>query len=207
MSNLLHRHLPRLSAEHYGGRAVIHWVLSIADRKTGWLDDLAHAQIRELLLHACTRHVLLCPAYCFMPDHMHLLLMGTTAVSEQRGAMTLFRRHLNAVLASKTLALQKQAYDHVLREHEREHNAFEKVAWYILENPVRAGLVEGRREWRYSGCMVPGCPGWNVFDECHWLRFWKEYTRCCTGEEQKSHAIPGAATKKEAENESECSRA
>ena len=40
----------------------------------------------------------------------------------------------------------------------REHEAFSAVAYYILENPVRAGLAEEFSRWEYSGCCVPGYP-------------------------------------------------
>ena len=93
------------------------------------------------------------------------------------------------------MRLQKQAYDHVLKAHERERNAFEKIAWYILENPVRVGLVKDRDKWAYSGCIVPGFPDWKpsgchavtgaatglatneVRKNVYWPRFWREYER------------------------------
>lgn len=176
-----HGHLPRLSDSHYRGLAVVHWVHAARDRKTGWLDAVWHARFRELMVHALTRYEILCPAYCLMPDHAHILWVGVSDESDQRKANAFLRRHVNAMLAEKQVCLQKQAYDHVLREKEREKNAFEKTAWYILENPVRAGLAKERSEWTYSGCVIPGHPGWSVFHDEYWRRFWEECEERATG--------------------------
>jgi REP element-mobilizing transposase RayT len=191
MNELLHSHLPRLDGAHYCGPAVVHWVFTIADRRTGWLDDALHGHIRELMLHTVVRCELLCPVYCLMPDHVHLLWMGMSEATDQRKACTFLRRHLNLALKDRGVCLQKQAYDHVLREQDRERNAFEKIAWYILENPVRAGLVKDRAEWGYCGCVAPGFPGWKVWHDQYWPRFWCEYQAI---REEKSHGLSPAAT-------------
>jgi REP element-mobilizing transposase RayT len=203
-----HSHLPRLDKAHYQGAAIVHWTFAMEDRAVGWLDDLAHARIRELLVHMVCRYELVCPVYCVMPDHIHMILMGISSLSDQRKAVLFLRRQLNGLLGVSDVRLQKQAYDHVLREQEREQGAFEKIAWYVLENPLRAGLVKSREEWKYSGCVVFGHPGWNVFHDEFWDSFWKEYevsrrrkshglAPAATIEDYKqreSHALPGAAT-------------
>jgi len=191
MTNETHRHLPRLSPEFYRERSLVHWVFTVDQRLTGWLDDFSHARIREVLLHTVVRYDLLCPVYCLMPDHMHVLMMGISEGSDQQQAVVFMRRHLNAVLDFHGVSLQKQAYDHVLREDERERMAFEKIAWYILENPVRAGLVKERSGWRFSGCSVPGHPSWSVFHNEYWPCFWAEYEASVR---RSPHALAGAAT-------------
>ena len=154
----------------------------MAGRTTGWLDAVFHARLREVLLHAAVRYRLLSPVYCLMPDHMHLLLMGTQAVSDQTPAVAFVRRHINRLLACGGLfELQKQAYDHVLREPERERGAFCAIAWYIAENPVRAKLTQQADEWSCTGCMVPGHPEWSVFHSEYWPCFWREYESVCQG--------------------------
>src|SRR5690606_30896566 len=132
--------LPRLSPESYRGNAAVHWTMTIEHRATGWLDAAHHTALRELLLHTCHRYALACPAYCVMPDHGHFLWIGLDPTSDQRLAAAWFRRHWNSLLAP-TYALQRQAHDHVLRDTEREQNAFAAIATYILQNPERAHLV------------------------------------------------------------------
>lgn len=169
-------HLPRLAPEAYRGLAMVHWSMSLDGRFAGWLDDTSHAWMRELALHTAVRYDLLIPAYCAMPDHLHLLAVGTSSASDQKQGMAFLRRHLNDLLATRYRArLQRQSYDNVLREQDRERGAFQKVAFYVLENPVRKGLVASANQWPSSGCIVPGHPGWNVFHSDYWDCFWREY--------------------------------
>jgi REP element-mobilizing transposase RayT len=177
----MQRHLPRLEQSQYLGMSGVHWNFTTEARKRGWLNDLVHARFREILLHAAVRYQMVCPMYCLMPDHMHLLLLGVDSASDQLGAIKFLRRHINAVLAASQTELQKQAYDHRLRENESGRSAFQAIAWYVAENPVRAGLVKEARDWPYTGCMVVGHPSWDVFHTQYWDSFWLEHNRMCMG--------------------------
>jgi putative transposase len=88
-------------------------------------------------------------AYCLMPDHVHLLIgVGN-------------RRSIGAIVGGwKSLCYQarrrrgyaerfwqRSFYDHALRREEDVR----VVARYILENPVRAGLVRDSFEYPLSG--------------------------------------------------------
>ncbi|MBI2439845.1 MAG: hypothetical protein HYV35_00550 [Lentisphaerae bacterium] len=97
--------------------------------------------------------------------------MGTNTDSDQQLGMAFFRRHLNPILAP--YRLQKQAYDHILRESECEKNAFQSLVFYILENPVRRELVLQRQKYKHSGSLVPGYPDINLALDDNWLRFWQ----------------------------------
>lgn len=165
--------LPRLEPQFYRGTAVIHWSMSIAGRKTGWLTDHFHAHFRETMLHTAARQNLLCPAYCLMPDHIHLMWMGTTPASDQKQGMKFLREHLGEKL--KPFAFQHQAYDHVLRDNERKRQAFAMICFYILDNPRRATLFERAPEWRFSGAIVPGFPTLNPTEDGFWRIFWEVY--------------------------------
>ena len=165
--------LPRLAPEFYRGDAVVHWTMSFVWRASGWLTDEFHLRFRELLLHAASREGLFCPVYCLMRDHLHLVWMGLRADSDQRNGMAFLRTHLKPLLAPARL--QKQPQDSVLRDEERRRNAFGKVCWYVLLNPLKAELVKDPREWRYSGAVVPGYPKLDVFADDYWAKFWKLY--------------------------------
>jgi len=86
-------YLPRLPREYYQADAVVHWTLPISHRQQGWLTDPFHAAFRELMLHTADREGLLCPAYCLMPDHLHLIWMGLRRDSDQRNGW-LFYGHI-----------------------------------------------------------------------------------------------------------------
>ena len=153
----------------------MHWTMTVKDRETGWLDPLFHARFREVMLHMLIRYRLTCPVYCLMPEHVHLLWMGVAQASDQLNAIRLFRRILNMVL--RPLEFQKQPFDHVLREKERERGAFASVAFYILENPVRKALVAAPSEYPFCGCVVPGYPVMDVFGAEFWETFWRIHER------------------------------
>jgi hypothetical protein len=70
---------------------------------------------------------------------------------------------------------QHQAHDHVLKGSERGRNAFAKICFYVLANPVRAELVANWREWRYAGAVVPGYPRLHPLEDDFWSKFWKLY--------------------------------
>ena len=167
--------LPRLSAAFYRGFTSVHWQMTLDGRAQDWLKPGFHRCFRELLLHTMARYDAVCPIYCLMPDHMHLLWMGVSNEADQKVAAKFFLQHVNDLL-DRSLSgarFQKQAYDHVLRQQERGPDAVREMAWYILQNPVRAGLVKRVEEWPNLGCMMPGYPTLHPLEEGYWDKFWK----------------------------------
>ncbi len=168
-------YLPRLDPVFYQADAVVHWEMSISHRRTGWLTPAFHQGFREIMVHAGARYRLLCPVYCLMPDHMHLVWMGLRLDSDQLHAMAFLRTYLRPLLTPANF--QHQAFDHVLRDKERRRNAFAGTCGYILENPVQAGLVKRREEYPFGGAVVPGYPRWHPCDARFWHRFWAFYAK------------------------------
>jgi putative transposase len=169
----LHRHLPRLSPETYRGHAFVHWTMRLQHRATGWLSEEFHVRFREILLHGLHSCGCACPVYCLMPDHIHLLLVGWDVAADQTKLLRFLTRHINRVFGP-AFALQKQNYDHVLRdEDERSSDGIASLAWYITENPVRAGVGIEREEYPFTGCMIPGYPELDLWQGEFWERFWR----------------------------------
>jgi len=87
-------------------------------------------------------------AFVIMPNHVHLL--ATPLVPLPR--LTKSLKGITAKKANELLGLtgrpfwQEESYDHTAR-NERE---FERIRSYIEENPVRAGIVKGARDYRWS---------------------------------------------------------
>ena len=127
------------------------------------------------MLHTAAREGLLCPTYCLMPDHLHLVWMGLRLDSDQRNGMAFLRTHLEPMLVPHRF--QNQAHDHVLKEEERRRNAFATVCHYILANPVRAELVKLPGEWTFNGAVVPGYPKLHPLQSDFWPKFWKLYAQ------------------------------
>jgi putative transposase len=108
-----------------------------------------------------------------MPDHMHMIWLGKTMDADQLLAMRFFRRYMQLVLSP--YQFQKQAYDHVLREEDRARDAFRSICFYVLENPVRAGMVNSAEKWAYSGCLMVGLPDLHPLDARFERVFWQRY--------------------------------
>ena len=127
------------------------------------------------MLHTLIRYGLLCPTYCLMPDHLHLVWMGLQPDSDQLHATSFLRTFVKPFLAPAEL--QHQAYDHVLKDEERCHNAFADICRYILDNPTRKGLAAKPQDYAFSGAVIPGYPSLSPFNPSFWPRFWEIYAR------------------------------
>jgi REP-associated tyrosine transposase len=91
-------------------------------------------------------------AYCFMPDHVHLLVEGEAEDSDlPKFARAVKQRTGLAYRNARNRPLwQKGYFEHVLRDAELTL----VVAKYILGNPVRGGLCVEPRDYPFSGSLV-----------------------------------------------------
>lgn len=90
-------------------------------------------------------------AYVFMPDHLHLVVEGAAEDADLLTFVTKFKQRTGHLFRKLGLAgsWQPSFYDHVLRS---EYELRKHVA-YVLDNPVRKGLVEDWRKWPFSGSL------------------------------------------------------
>ncbi len=142
----------RLPQPWYRGQRFYFLTLCTRQGKKVFTDGtLVHALL-DLLREKCLAHCFGLYEYCFMPDHSHLILVG----GDNSAQLPVVIRAIKGAAASWARALgapnlwQKGFYDHVIRAGE----GVDRVAWYILMNPVRAGLVEHFNEWPFSGSLV-----------------------------------------------------
>ena len=77
-------------------------------------------------------------AYCFMPDHLHVLVEGMTESADCRKCADVFRRTSGFYFRRehRKRLWQEGHFDRVLREED----ATLDVVSYIVLNPVKAGL-------------------------------------------------------------------
>ena len=91
-------------------------------------------------------------AYCFMPDGLHLLVEAQSDSSNARRFIARAKQY-SGFHYSRTFrrALwQRYGFERVLRDDEGTL----VVARYILESPVRAGLVRAPEEYPFLGSKV-----------------------------------------------------
>ncbi len=88
--------------------------------------------------------------YCVMPDHVHLLLKLRKEYGKSlHNWVAAFKRYTTRVIGIQfgvRSLWQKNFYEHVVRKEE----SLEKIAEYIVNNPVRKGLVDDWEKYSYS---------------------------------------------------------
>ena len=91
-------------------------------------------------------------AYCLMPDHLHYLITpqvnGTSileVIHRYKGKTT----NNSWELGWQGKLWQPRYYDHVVRNEEN----LISIAEYILNNPVRKGMVQNAQDFKWCGFM------------------------------------------------------
>jgi putative transposase len=88
-------------------------------------------------------------AYCFMPDHVHLLVEGRHRNADMKHLVALFKQKSGYWFKS-TYGVKLWApnyHEHVLRNDE----ATMAVAPYIIQNPIRKRIADDCSSYPYSG--------------------------------------------------------
>jgi|SRR6185503_3450783 len=91
-------------------------------------------------------------AYCFMPDHVHMLVEGNHPAADFREFVRIFKQRSSFAWkrTNGTALWQRSYFEHVLRDDEDTIG----VAKYVLENPVRGNLVRRPEDYPYLGSMT-----------------------------------------------------
>jgi REP element-mobilizing transposase RayT len=108
---------------------------------------LVRGSIQHCGLADCDLH-----AWVIMPNHVHLLLTPHTNVSSLLCSLKGYSaRQANKILASSGQPFwQNESYDHLVRTGEE----FRRIERYIINNPVKAGLVESAEKFLWSSAAV-----------------------------------------------------
>jgi REP element-mobilizing transposase RayT len=113
---------------------------------------------RDIALHSCCHdHRKRYELYVavVMPDHVHIILTPLTnalkcqiysLIEIMRGIKGASARVINQRLGRHGAIWQEESFDHVLRSSE----GLDAKVDYVLQNPVRKGLVGDWREYRWA---------------------------------------------------------
>jgi len=140
---------PRLDPALYLGVQQYFLTFCTAGRQPRFVDSAIVALVREQIWRCAECFDFAVLAYCFMPDHLHLLIEGTTDGADLIAFVHQAKQRSGyacRAIGSGPL-WQPSFYDHILRNED----ATLAVARYILENPVRAKLVTSPAEYAFSG--------------------------------------------------------
>lgn len=133
-------------------------------RRQTFIDEPAVSLVRGEILRAAEREQFAISAYCFMPDHLHLLIEATAETADARRFIARAKQFSGYAWSTRTGSplWQRYGYERVLRNED----ATTGVARYILENPVRARLACSPAQYPFSGC--PGRSMSAVLDAIAW---------------------------------------
>jgi len=143
---------PRLKTFDYLGFYRYFLTICTDDRVPIFIDDQSVDLVLMPLSRTADDQRFSVIAYCFMPDHVHLLVEGIHPAADFREFVRIFKQRSSFAWKQRTgTALWQRSYfEHVLRDDEDTIG----VAKYILENPVRGNLVERPEDYPFLGSMT-----------------------------------------------------
>lgn len=99
-----------------------------------------------------------------MPDHLHLVLQGLNECADFQRFMANWKQLTGYQYKHRTRKRlwQESYFDHVLRDDEETKTAVK----YVLENPVRSGVVRCFEEYKHCGS--------DVYTEQQLREFWSK---------------------------------
>ena len=140
---------PRISGFDYSGGYVYFLTFCAKSRFQVFLE---RENCEEALIHfraIAARESFAILAYCLMPDHVHLLVEGRNESADLTSFAKLAKQHSGFAYSQRTgeRLWQKGYFDRTLCAEEDVR----RVVKYVLENPVRAGLVSFPTEYEFLG--------------------------------------------------------
>ena len=155
---IIREKLHRLSDEMYIGNKTAAFTICVKNHKKLFVSNKVFGIFEQKLLdslqnYKCSTHV-----YLFMPDHLHFIVEGNEVGANIKMCVELFKQKTGYWLSQNLSKFkwQKDYYDHITRNDEDIRNQIK----YILNNPVRAGLIENWEEYPYKGSTIYNLDEW-----------------------------------------------
>lgn len=121
-----------------------------------WLQEPQVAAMVAESLHYRSDRVYDLDAFCIMPNHVHVVFTPLLKADGTYHAMSAIMHSLKRYTARQANLMlgrggdfwQHENYDHVVRDEAEWH----RIITYVLNNPVKAGLVKQWDEWPWTYC-------------------------------------------------------
>ena len=134
------------------------WDQALDQATTGpfWLRDSQIASLVTGSLHYLDSRVYDLGTYTVMPNHVHVVFTPLPKDGDEYHSLSSIMHSLKGYTAGRANRLlgrtgafwQHESYDHVVR-NEAE---LERIVAYVINNPVKAGLVEKWEDWEWTYC-------------------------------------------------------
>jgi putative transposase len=143
---------PHLKSFDYTGFHRYSVTFCTNNRRSVFRDEVAVTLALSQISRAAREREFAIVAYCFMPDHLHLLVHGESETANCKGFIAMAKQYSGYYYKREfggTL-WQRYGYERTLRKDEQTL----AVARYIVENPVRAKLAQSVEAYPFVGSLV-----------------------------------------------------
>ena len=166
-------HAGRLREFHREWFVKFEEILHKAETGPTWLRDDQVAKVVADALHYRDGKVFRLDCYCIMPNHVHVVFApflserelrekpsseGLRFVSKNPPLDAIMKSlkgytawDANRALGRKGTFWEQESYDHAVRDDAEFH----RIVNYVLNNPVKAGLVKEWQQWKWSYRRTP----------------------------------------------------
>jgi len=150
MGSVNHKRLTRL--RHLFVNQPLYFITTcVNDRKPVLTSDSADRILVGEWKRALVRHGWAIGRYVIMPDHVHFFCRSAHSMISLSDFIGKWKqwtsKRIIQMLDVKAPFWQEGFFDHVLRSDESYGEKWQ----YVMNNPVRAGLVQNTEEWKYQG--------------------------------------------------------
>jgi REP element-mobilizing transposase RayT len=141
----------RLPLESYRGEVSVAFTLCLKGKRQCLNQNEIVTAFVDILDSVTGENKCIVPVYCFMPDHQHLIITGAGKGSDAWNAVLRYKQKTGFWMSRNRYEMrwQKDFYDHIMRNHE---DLVAQVK-YVLDNPVRKGLVSSWQDYPLKGAI------------------------------------------------------
>jgi len=140
---------PRIRGFKYRGSWRYSLTICVYGRRCAFVDKQLVTSVLSQIRDAAASNEFQLLAYCFMPDHVHLVVEGRSDSADLERFVQAWKQKtgFDYSRATGSRLWQVGYFDHVLRSDE----STERHVEYVLGNPVRAGLALTVGEYPFAG--------------------------------------------------------
>lgn len=140
----------RLSRECYRGEVAVAFTLRIESGQSDFYKSDVIQSCVDIVEAICNENRVQA-VYCFMPDHLHIVLRGQVPDSDLWKAIVDFKQRTGYWYGKNRpqIKWQKEFYDHIVRKDEHLRDVFK----YLIANPVVKGATSDWQEYLYKGAI------------------------------------------------------
>jgi putative transposase len=121
-------------------------------QQTIFFSDADRRRYTELLSEACTLHETRCLAWCLMDNHVHLILVPSTADGLRATLSSTHTRY------AQRINHEQEASGHLFQgryaSYVMDDAHLMMAVRYVENNPVKAGLVSRAEDWKWSSARA-----------------------------------------------------